>query len=77
MTNLAIDAWMLEAVSQLDGDAPSVRTFVVGLGEEADCIHNVKSYPSMASDVVVAPKRRLAPAEIGTLALKDGETRQL
>ena len=42
MASLATHAWMLEAVSQLDGEPPSVHTFVVGLEEEADCIRSVK-----------------------------------
>ena len=76
MSELAAVAWMLEAVSQSDGDAPIVQTLAVGHETEAECIHAVKSHPKMGTDVVVAPKRRLTLAEIGGLALKQGEVKQ-
>ena len=67
---------MVEAVSQIDGDAPVVQMFAVGLGTEAECIHEVKSYPAMEPNVVVEPKRRLTTAEIEAIGLKEGEVKQ-
>lgn len=67
---------MVEAVSQIDGEAPVVQMFAVGLGSKGECIHEVKSFPDMEPNVVVEPKRSLTPAEIKGLDLKEGEVRQ-
>jgi hypothetical protein len=67
---------MVEAVSQIDGDAPLVQMFAVGFGTEAACIHEVKASPTMEPNVVVEPKRKLTTAEIEAIGLKEGEVKQ-